>query len=44
LKKDIFKLPSILLTVIGGGMDQYISEGLNLTEEDIDKIRNYYLE
>ena len=27
-----------------GGMDQYISEGLNLTEEDIDKIRNYYLE
>ena len=27
-----------------GGMDQYISEGLNLTEEDIGKIRNYYLE
>ena len=27
-----------------GGMDKYISEGLNLTEEDIDKIRNYYLE
>ena len=27
-----------------GGMDQYISEGLNLTEEDIEKIRNYYLE
>ena len=27
-----------------GGMDQYISEGLNLTEEDINKIRNYYLE
>ena len=27
-----------------GGMDRYISEGLNLTEEDIEKIRNYYLE
>ena len=27
-----------------GGMDQYISEGLNLTEEDIGKIRNYYLD
>ena len=27
-----------------GGMDQYISEGLNLTQEDIEKIRNYYLE
>ena len=27
-----------------GGMDQYISDGLNLTEEDIGKIRNYYLE
>ena len=27
-----------------GGMDQYISEGLNLTEEDINKIKDYYLE
>ena len=27
-----------------GGMDRYISEGLNLTEEDIAKIKNYYLE
>ena len=27
-----------------GGMDQYISEGLNLTEEDISKIKDYYLE
>ena len=27
-----------------GGMDQYISDGLNLTEEDIGKIRNYYLD
>ena len=27
-----------------GGMDQYIAEGLNLTEEDINKIKDYYLE
>ena len=27
-----------------GGMDQYISKGLNLTEEDINKIKDYYLE
>ena len=26
-----------------GGMDQYISEGLNLPEEDINKIKDYYL-
>ena len=27
-----------------GAMAQYISEGLNLTEEDINKIKDYYLE
>ena len=27
-----------------GGMDLYIAEGLNLTEEDINKIKDYYLE
>ena len=27
-----------------GGMDNYISEGLELTEADLAKIKDYYLE